>query len=406
MTDIGHNNGPSLDDGNNPVRVRIIRIHINDWVASTRGFSLEQEGFFWRIHLLLYDRMGMLTDDDAYNARALSCDIRTYRRLKAQLISLGKLQLEDGQISHPRIVREIEQFVAEYRRRSVAAKAREDRRRDEIGDTSGEDQPDFGSTSAGLQVDVATISAGLRPELITLEAKLVNENNECTATTVTTDPPEPSCARAFPKPKPIEREDSPLPPNGGRRSKRVPVERATEIVEALAAYNTAAETLGFAKADKLTKARALRLRARLDEIGGLEAFRQALSALPRNRFLMGKIPPRAGQEPFRLDLERLLSTGSGMGDVLASLMDAAGAGEGVPLGPNGRAWAWWRADEAKIRSLDADYWRRAIAEARPNGVWPWWLLTAPPGHPECLVHPVVLDEMGLVAIYQGRISHG
>jgi hypothetical protein len=50
---------------------------------------------------------------------------------------------------------------------------------------------------------------------------------------------------------------------------------------------------------------------------------------------MGRRPPRDGGKPFRLDLERLLSDGTNMGDVLARLIDAAmdaqgnGAAHGV-----------------------------------------------------------------------------
>ena len=58
-----------------------------------------------------------------------------------------------------------------------------------------------------------------------------------------------------------------------------------------------------------------------------------------------------------------------------------------------------------MRTLPPEYWRELIAEAKPNGTWPWWVLTGPPGHDECLVHPDVIAEMGLVEIYKGRISH-
>src|SRR5690606_8107286 len=61
----------------------------------------------------------------------------------------------------------------------------------------------------------------------------------------------------------------------------------------------------------------------------------------------------------------------------------------------GKAWGWWRGLEGKFRALTADKWRQGLDAARPNGTWPWWKLGAPPGHPECLVHPEVLAERGL-----------
>jgi hypothetical protein len=52
---------------------------------------------------------------------------------------------------------------------------------------------------------------------------------------------------------------------------------------------------------------------------------------------MGRAAPRPGQQPFRLDLDFLLTTRSGLGDVLAKLLDLAhspanGAWNGHPAG--------------------------------------------------------------------------
>jgi hypothetical protein len=96
--------------------------------------------------------------------------------------------------------------------------------------------------------------------------------------------------------------------------------------EALAAYNVAAAMHGFTACRTLTDARRKRLEKRLDDIGGVDALNRALSAIPNDHFLMGKAKPRPGEAPFRLSIDRLLSTESGMGDVLARLLDAAGDG--------------------------------------------------------------------------------
>lgn len=191
-----------------------------------------------------------------------------------------------------------------------------------------------------------------------------------------------------------------------RASRRRSADDALMLDQALLAYNGAAEQFGFAKVGTFSPARIDTLERRLADIGGLENFKLALSAIPRNRFLMGQAAPRPGQQPFRLDFERLLSTRSGLGDVLAGLLDQAKSGEATIVGPNGKRWGWWRPEADKMqKTLTADYWRRALDAARPNGVWPWWQLGAPPGHSECLVHPDVVAERGLVAIYQGRIQH-
>jgi hypothetical protein len=72
----------------------------------------------------------------------------------------------------------------------------------------------------------------------------------------------------------------------------------------------------------VTEARRRQLSARLEAIGGLQAFKVALWAIPTDDYLMGRKGAAAGRRPFRLNLDALLRTGSS-GDVLASLLDAA-----------------------------------------------------------------------------------
>jgi hypothetical protein len=98
---------------------------------------------------------------------------------------------------------------------------------------------------------------------------------------------------------------------------------AAAVDAAVAAYNGAADRHGFSRCEVLTEARRKRLEGRLVDIGGVDAFKLALSAIPKNDFLMGRVSSRSGGKPFKLDIERLLSTGSGMGDVLAKLLDEA-----------------------------------------------------------------------------------
>ncbi len=217
--------------------------------------------------------------------------------------------------------------------------------------------------------------------------------------------------------------NTPLPPKGAdatepefaldgneptRKPKRARAKTAPEaklIDAAIIAYNAAAATYGFAKIETVTPQRIAKLDQRLRDIGGLENFKRALAVIPSSDFLMGRVKPRNGGEAFRLTFERLLSTDSGMGDVLAGLLDKAANGTAQMIGPNGKPWGWWKGREQSLRALPADFWRKLIEETKPNGTWPWWVLTGPPGHDECLVHPEVVRELGLVEIYKGRIIH-
>jgi hypothetical protein len=97
-----------------------------------------------------------------------------------------------------------------------------------------------------------------------------------------------------------------------------------EVDAAVDAYNHAASTHGFTPCRTLTDARRKRLQKRLDDIGGVDEFKRALSALPSNAFLMGRVPPKGGRAPFRLDIDTLLQTEGNLGDVLGKLLDAAG----------------------------------------------------------------------------------
>ena len=95
------------------------------------------------------------------------------------------------------------------------------------------------------------------------------------------------------------------------------------VDEAVALYNKAASDGGFIACLAVTDSRRKRLHKRLAEIGGMQAFARALSAIPLMPYLIGH-GTKPGQNPFLLDLDTLLSTQTLMGDVLARLVDLAG----------------------------------------------------------------------------------
>ena len=90
--------------------------------------------------------------------------------------------------------------------------------------------------------------------------------------------------------------------------------------------------------------------------------------------------------------------------MLGKLIDKA-SDESELIGPNGKRWGWWRGKEDDLRALSLDYWRRLDEQCKPNGTWPWWLMAAPPGHKECLMPKVLVDERGYEEIFKGNITH-
>jgi hypothetical protein len=95
------------------------------------------------------------------------------------------------------------------------------------------------------------------------------------------------------------------------------VDRAADI------YNGYAERHGFRRYLTRSDATDKRFHARLLKIGGLEKFELALSVIDTVDFYMGRAAPKPGKSRFRMDIDFLLSEGSGSGDVLAGLIDRA-----------------------------------------------------------------------------------
>lgn len=182
--------------------------------------------------------------------------------------------------------------------------------------------------------------------------------------------------------------------------------RKMAALEAIAEYNAAAEHHGYQACDNVTFARVTRLAKRLDEIGGLDAFRAAISAIPSDSFLSGRIPSKDGTQPFRMSIDRLLQAGGMLGDVLASLLEKANEANNPRtwVGPNGKKWGWWEKPGllAQIKALPLKHWEDALAKTPPNGTWPWWMFGPPPGHADCFMPATLIAGRGWMEKYQGQ----
>jgi len=378
------NGGPPIID--DAPRLRVVRVHINDWVASTRGMSLDEEGFFWRFTCLFYDRMGDLPDDDRIVSRAMNLDIRAYKHMKARMLSLGKISVAGGRLSNARAEREISAYVAEYKRRSEAAKQREESKRSaaQYLDATPKIGTDFDATSASKsdrsRIEVGSKSTEHRSDTDADLFEKVNEINECTATTLAQDDHSPhGRARPKPKPKPIVSEVSPhTPPQGGL----APVDQAFEEFWRVfpagrkQAKGDARDTFRRIVTGKHRKG----LRAKVETI--LSAVAHYAATNP---------------DPEFVPMPSTWLNGGRWED------EIPGA---EPPPREGKSWGWWRGSVSeKLRALPDAQWRKGIQTANPNGTWPWWVLGAPPGHSECLVPQSLIEEFGYLEIYQGQINH-
>jgi uncharacterized protein YdaU (DUF1376 family) len=372
---LGHNGGPDINeqDDDGPIRIRVIRIHINDWRASTLGLSCEEEGFFWRFNLLLYDRMGVLTDDDNMNARSLSMDVRSYRRLKARLVALGKIRIEEGRLSHPRIIREIEMYVAEYKRRSLAARIREQKKRedDELRMRSAEDRPEIAGRSAGDRAEIGRKSGEDRPELKPRDQELFNDIKGCAATTLAEG--DQSLTRAHvpkPKPKPKKVEETPLAPQGGKPA----------LLEAFETFWKAFPGFTPPKGRKTDKPKAFDTFSRI--VTG--THRKSLKAKAEDIIAGAKQYAASNPDPDYIPKPTTWLNGGRWADEVAATVTTL----------------WWE-DPDEVAKITPERWKSGIAKYA-NGVWHHEELGPPPGHPECVVPRDIVDELQLTRKYTDK----
>ena len=94
-----------------------------DALSGMMELNLEQKGAYNTVLDLIYVRDGDLRDEDAFIARACGCNVRRWRRLKAELVERGKLQIRDGNIHNERATVEIAQAFARHQTASAGGGA-------------------------------------------------------------------------------------------------------------------------------------------------------------------------------------------------------------------------------------------------------------------------------------------
>ena len=80
----------------------------NDFLSGTMGMSLELKGAYAIILDLIYARDGGLPDDARFLAGVLGCSVRKWKSLRDDLVSRGKLVVENEIISNSRATFELE----------------------------------------------------------------------------------------------------------------------------------------------------------------------------------------------------------------------------------------------------------------------------------------------------------
>ena len=189
-------------------------------LAGMAELSLKQRGAYNSLLDLLYSRDGNVPDDDARVAKMMSCHWREWAAVKKELIGLGKVWVEDGVLRARRV-------------------------QETIKEASDFSQDQSKRASKGWQ-----------------KRKKSNENN---------GPVMPTGNALTPTPTPIET-PSESPPCS-------PPTDSDDVPKALAMWNEMASARGLPVAEKLTKARAAKIRARLADAGGLDGWAVALAKI-------------------------------------------------------------------------------------------------------------------------------
>lgn len=125
---LNHNGGPPLTDADVP-DLTYVKFYPADFLTGTMHLSLEQRGAYITALCVMYDRMSGFPYDEREGASLLRVDKRVYRRVRDDLLADGKFYRDGDVIRNRRVEDEIKSYIAEYLRRSEAAKKREADRR-------------------------------------------------------------------------------------------------------------------------------------------------------------------------------------------------------------------------------------------------------------------------------------
>jgi uncharacterized protein YdaU (DUF1376 family) len=148
----------------------------------------DQIGIYTIVLLLIYDSMGMLRDDDKFVAGHCQIDVRTYRKIREQLIEVGKVYEADGYLYNNRAQAEIAKFCESAKKKREAAIAREEKKRQDAAKRAADEklnEHNLRTVGAQRAQGVRTACAQLAQTAHTPRSenpKNVNENNGATTT--------------------------------------------------------------------------------------------------------------------------------------------------------------------------------------------------------------------------------
>jgi uncharacterized protein YdaU (DUF1376 family) len=237
------------------------------YLHGTRKLSLEERGAYSDILELIYSHDGRLENDDNDIAGWLRIRPSKWIAIKDRLVSVHKkLSIVDGFIVNNRCTSESISALKLIENCEKAGKKSGESRRSNPTISVGYDEQSFVDTD--------------------------EKTDEQTTTTTTT------------KPELESKEDSPPIAPPLVESVDMPKDGAV-LNEAVTIFNEAAERFGLPACQKLTSERSNKLRLRLSEAGGIEAWRNAINHIGDIPGLMG-----TNDRGWRVSIDFLLKPGA------------------------------------------------------------------------------------------------
>ena len=301
--------------------------------------TLEQRGAYTTLLDLMYDAGGPIWDDHRYLCGYLRCDPRVWRRIRQELIDLGKLRQFIGADGRPMLINgrvETELGHADHNpsERKLAQRA----------DTN------LGSTYTPNSTPTCDVADRLVGEKVEAEQRAPARRKR-------------GERKEEREPLPLEEKADlfGLTPEDPGPPPKPPEEEALEL------WNDLAQRANVVPAMGLTDKRKSALKQRLNGVG-VPVFKEVLAKVEANRFLCGEGRPReAGAKPFRASLDYILRP-----DQWIRIREGFyEADRRVTAAPNDDPPETWGEER----------WARVIERWKHTGVWPDHA-GPPPGRPD------------------------
>ena len=238
--------------------------------------TLEERGAYNTVIDLIYARVNKLPDEDRFISGHLRCDVRVWRRIRARLLGLGKIEIVDGRIANDRCTSEIDSALS----RGLSAR--------QAALTSWRSRP---PKSSGT----------------------LNENNVVTGTEPLAEPPaDPHAIQSKTQKDKIGKElvgntEPDIERSSSERKSVVsPRERndangLDPVSLAFDEWNIFAQSHGLPLCQRRLERRKAALRQRLKEAGGIEGWRTALAKAALIPWMFG-----ANDRGWRLNIDSLI----------------------------------------------------------------------------------------------------